>query len=137
MTNAGLQSLAVHEALRGNGKAGKRTVVRGIAMRSRLEANFARHLDQQWIKWTYEPRPFFAKGKGYLPDFKVELGDRPMYIEVKPTVFQAHRAKQKMEIIWATEPDAFLVIVSAQECRWYGANKGEPWVSWVERWAYR
>lgn len=136
MRNAGLQSIAVHAALRGEGKAGKRTVVRGIPMRSRLEADFARHLDSHWIKWTYEPRPYFAKGKGYLPDFQVELGDRPAFIEVKPSVFGAELAKDKMEIIWETEPTAFLVIVSGQECRWFAANHGAPWVTWIERWAH-
>lgn len=125
-------------ALFGIGRAGKRTVVRMTEMRSRLEADFARHLDQLWIKWEYEPRPFFAKSaaRGYLPDFKVDLGDRPCYIEVKPTVQEADDAKKKVAIVWDTEPDALLVIVSGQECRWFAANRGEPWVSWIERWAH-
>lgn len=136
MSNA-LQSIAIHESLRGNGKAGKRTVVRGIAMRSRLEADFARHLDQMWVTWTYEPRPFFGKGKGYLPDFKVDLGGRPCYVEVKPTITQAVEAQKRMEIIWEDEPDAFLVVVSAEACQWYGANRGDGWANWTERWKHR
>lgn len=123
--------------LLGDGKFGKRTVVRGIEMRSRLEADFARHLDQLWVKWEYEPRPFFANGRGYLPDFLVELGERPCFIEIKPTMIQAEAAQKRMETIWETEPTAFLVVVSGEQCRWYGANRGEPWVEWTERWAHK
>ena len=122
--------------LRGDGKFGKKTVVRGIQMRSKLEADFARHLDQLWVAWEYEPHPFFARGRGYLPDFWLLLGDRPCYVEIKPTILQAELAQKRMEVIWETEPDAFLVVASGEQCRWYGANRPGPWVSWVERWAH-
>lgn len=110
--------------------------VRGIQMRSRLEADFARHLDQIDVKWDYEPRLFFHDGRGYLPDFLIHLGDRPCYVEVKPNLLQATAAQARMEWIWEDVPDAFLVIVCAEESQWFGANRGTPWVQWVERWKH-
>lgn len=52
-------------------------------------------------------------------------------------MIQAEAAQKRMETIWETEPTAFLVVVSGEQCRWYGANRGEPWVEWTERWAHK
>lgn len=114
----------------------KKAEFNGITMRSRLEVDFARHLSRQGISWTYEPAIFGPKGRGYLPDFELHLGVRRCYVEVKPTVQQAIQATSRMEIIWRDFSDATLIVVSAQESRYYAAQSGSPWTWWVERWQH-
>jgi len=109
---------------------------RGVSMRSQLEVDFARHLDDLGIPWRYEPAIFGRPGRGYLPDFELRLGERPCFVEVKPTIRQAEAAKRRVKVIWKTHPDATLVIVSAEESRYFVAEAGGPWASWVERWAH-
>lgn len=106
---------------------------RGTAMRSRLETAFARHLDRQGIGWTYEPQVF----SGYLPDFELHAGDVPTFVEVKPTLLEAPRAKRRMEPIWLVHPEALLMVACAQGCRWFGAIAGGPWREWTERWEHQ
>ncbi len=109
---------------------------RGIVMRSTLETAFARHLDELGIPWRYEPTMFGPRGRGYVPDFELRLGDRRCYVELKPTIRQAEAAKRRVRAIWKTHPDATLVIASAEECRFFVAEAGGPWSSWCERWAH-
>lgn len=115
----------------------KETDYHGITMRSRLEADFARFLDMRGLTWTYEPRPFFANGKGYLPDFQVERPDGYHFIEVKPTLGEVARAKQRMTVIWETYPTAVLIVACAQECRWFACEKGGEWTTWVDLWKHQ
>jgi hypothetical protein len=114
----------------------KRTEYRGIVMRSRLEANFARLLDNREVVWQYEPAVYGPKGRGYLPDFQIERPDGYHFIEVKPTLREVPRAKERMTVIWDVHPSALLIVVSAEECRWFAAERGGPWRSWVELWKY-
>jgi hypothetical protein len=109
----------------------------GIAMRSHLEADFARHLDDRGIAWRYEPAIFGPRGSGYLPDFELRRPDGRHYVEVKPTLREVPEAQRRMAVIWATYPDAVLVVVCAQDSRWYASPAGAEWVSWVERWAHQ
>lgn len=112
------------------------TVYRGITMRSRLEADFARHLDDQGIAWTYEPEVFGPRGSGYLPDFRLDGPPQPTYVEIKPTIEQAQSAKRRIAGVWATYPDALLIVVSGEECRYFAAVDSGAWTTWVERWAH-
>lgn len=50
-------------------KAARPTIHGGIRMRSRLEAGFARWLDEQGIEWQYEPYALSGERGQYLPDF--------------------------------------------------------------------
>lgn len=90
------------------------TVYRGIKMRSRLEADFARFLDSpeaEIFTWQYEPQCFAGLKGQYLPDFKVNDAS---YIEVKPAEIaraDAEIAIRKMEVIWESEPAACLVLI--------------------------
>lgn len=116
----------------------KQTTYSGIEMRSRLEADFARFLDVRGLTWTYEARPFFAKGRGYLPDFQIERPDGYHYMEVKPTLREVPAAKEKMKIIWATLPSATLIVACAEGCRWYALEPGETeWRTWVDLWKHQ
>lgn len=93
---------------------------KGVAMRSRLEANFAAALDRGGYQWTYEPHCFADETGQYLPDFLIEASTRivghrdgPTYIEVKPPSIGAadlEAALSRMEIIWSSEPAAQLTL---------------------------
>ena len=88
-------------------------------MRSRLEADYARWLDQKGYDWQYEPQCFASENGQYLPDFLVEdrTGEQE-YVEVKPlTGSPAQPYKnfrevdpllERMTIIWASKPNAAL-----------------------------
>ena len=47
------------------------TLYKGIQMRSRLEADYAAHLDRTWQSWEYEPDCFAGPDGQWLPDFRV------------------------------------------------------------------
>jgi hypothetical protein len=112
-----------------------RTEYRGVVMRSRLETDFARHLDAQGIPWRYEPSLFGPKGRGYLPDFEVRA-DAPTFVEVKPRLRDVPAAQKRMAVVWRTHPDAVLIVACAEGSRYFVAVAGSPWESWVERWAH-
>jgi hypothetical protein len=108
----------------------------GVAMRSKLEADFARHLDRLGIGWAYEPRVFGSKGSGYLPDFQITRDGVDFYIEVKPTLGEVPEARSRMEVIWKREPKAMLLVACAEGCTFWTAAKGKPWESFVELWKH-
>lgn len=112
------------------------TDYRGVHMRSRLEADFARHLDGKGIEWIYEPEIFGPLGRGYLPDFLLTSGPEPCYVEIKPTIEQAESAKLQMPVIWVHKPSALLLIVSAEGNRFYARAPWQPWEEWAEAWAH-
>lgn len=110
--------------------------VRGVLMRSTLEANFAHHLDRMGAEWVYEPRIYGPKGAGYLPDFQIVREGPPCFVEVKPTLAEVPLAQERMEVIWDTEPGAVLMVACAEGCTFSAAVKGEPWSSFVELWKH-
>lgn len=92
----------------------RRTMHKGIEMRSRLEALWAAALDNAGIGWVYEPIAFSGSGGQYLPDFFIpSLG---LYLEVKPVdeveANYRHAWLRRMEIIWESEPAAALMLVA-------------------------
>ena len=89
------------------------TTYRGIRMRSRLEAEYARQLDAKGARWEYEPRAYADQTGTYLPDFEV-LGLRhPTFVEIKGEHDEekTETAMERMEIIWSSVPDAVLYLV--------------------------
>lgn len=60
---------------------GKRIKYRGILMRSTWEVAYAKYLDKQKIKWTYESKTFDLGDCTYTPDFYLPQSDT--YIEIK------------------------------------------------------
>jgi hypothetical protein len=113
------------------------TVYRGVSMRSRLEADFAWHLDQRGIRWRYEPAIFGPVGEGYLPDFQLLRNGERHYVEVKPTLAEVEAAGKRMEIIWDTYPDAVLIVACGEGCQWFARERGAPAITWVERWKHQ
>lgn len=116
----------------------RHVVYRGVPMRSRLEADFARHLDSLGVAWTYEPAMFtHPSGRRYLPDFRIERVGRPCYIEVKPTLDQVPTAKSRLSCVLDAIPDAVLLVVCAEGSTFFAATRDEEWLSWSERWVHQ
>jgi len=101
---------------------GRQTVYKGVRMRSRLEARYAAWLDRCHIPWTYEPAAFADQHGQYLPDFELHGVYQPVpssrvFVEVKPNVEMARPVMRQMEVIWASEPEAVLVLELASPTR--------------------
>lgn len=105
--------------------AARRTIYKGIGMRSRTEARFAAWLDRNGFDWQYEPHVFGNQEDDYLPDFAIRgfpalpghdilfPQTTSIYVEIKgpkpdPPALQS--LMEQMEVIWSTEPCAYLVI---------------------------
>lgn len=96
-------------------------------MRSRLEATAAALFDRFGAGWEYEPICFANEAGQYLPDFRVTgliescADDRchvemaPVYVEVKPHGLIDKQVRQRMEIVWASEPAAGLLMLDPVE----------------------
>lgn len=96
------------------------TTYNGVQMRSRLEARYASWMDLVGIRWTYEPRCFASPVGQYLPDFElheiITLNEgAPVFVEVKPTWEMARGVRERMQVIWASEPAAVLVLEVARD----------------------
>jgi hypothetical protein len=133
---------------------GRPTLYKGIRMRSRLEADYAAHLDRYGYRWEYEPE-CFANGEGqWLPDFGSSFADHgplAMFTEVKPAeplkrliagcsdfVEHVDAVLRKVEVAWSSRPDALLELVFWQ---WgegpyltiTGPRWGHPWKAQMGR----
>jgi hypothetical protein len=120
------------------------TLYNGIRMRSRLEADFAGHLDRRGHEWSYEPECFASASGQWLPDFHATApGGAGRYIEVKPSSFlrsdgtplsgtvvavplgyalpadKINPVLRRMAIALETEPDAVIELVIWE----YGATE--------------
>ncbi len=105
---------------------GRRTIYRGVTMRSRLEATYAGLLDQNDVLWQYEPFCFADEKGQYLPDFRLDTAGHIIYVDVKPRApFDVDDLKRRMEIIWRSERMAGLGI-------WV---EGHPWYHFAH-WRY-
>lgn len=68
------------------------TIYNGQKYRSKLEAEYAKGMDEEGIKFLYEPEGFeFSDGTRYLPDFY--LPDYDIFVEVKGVMsdFDEHK----------------------------------------------
>jgi hypothetical protein len=108
--------------------AARKTSYRGVLMRSRLEADYAAHLDRHGYEWEYEPIVFAGPAGQWLPDFRYrcrgESESPTWYVEVKPVShldckpgenYWARLARidellSRMAMTWLTEPAAMLVL---------------------------
>ena len=101
----------------GNERKGQPAVYKGIQMRSKLEADYARALDRIGASWEYEPGPFLGTEGGWLPDFLVN----GVWTELKPSDFTATEIAgqiRRISVIWETDPEA---VVRVQPWR-YGVG---------------
>jgi hypothetical protein len=90
---------------------GRTTLYNGIKMRSRLEASWAAYLDRLGLAWVYEPMCFANQAGQYLPDFRVSDPAATIYLEVKGRIADPDALRRRMEIVWDSDPDVYLVIV--------------------------
>lgn len=92
------------------GYRGKGTLYKGIRMRSGLEAEFARQLDEAGLIWQYEPKMFRLSWCTYRPDFY--LPEIDTWVECKG--WMSKEAGRKVEsfreetgltlsVVWWTE----------------------------------
>ena len=91
----------------GRGKSGIRPDL-GVFLRSTWEANYARILNFQGIKWEYEAKRFDTPYGTYCPDFY--LVDYDSYIEVKGWEFDK---SQKAKRDWLDSQGLSLNIIDA------------------------
>lgn len=101
----------------------------GIRMRSRLEAKFAARYDALGLKWEYEPQAFASEHGEYLPDFRItSASGARWYVEVKgPPIADPGLLQTRMEIVWASEPNARLFLADSTGQWWTGI--GGTWTS--------
>jgi hypothetical protein len=108
--------------------AARKTSYRGVLMRSRLEADYAAHLDRRGYEWEYEPIVFAGPAGQWLPDFRYrargESESPTWYVEVKPVshldcqpgenywarIERIDELLSRMAMTWLSEPDAIVVL---------------------------
>lgn len=90
------------------------TTYKKIRFRSKLEANWAKWLDENNIKWSYETQGFnLEDGTWYLPDFY--LPEINIIIEVKGALEQIHKPFKMVQLLkrdesnWPDEGTMFLL----------------------------
>ncbi len=114
------------------------TTYKGVRMRSRTEARYAATLDVRGMEWEYEPQCFASEDGQYLPDFKVTERGSHAYVEVKGTMPADIEAVQRqMEIIWASEPDAPLMIVVTDTTDIFHCHPATSAGEWFHWWPPR
>jgi hypothetical protein len=90
------------------------TEYKGIVFRSKLEASYAKTLDDLQIKWTYEHNGYDIDGVKYLPDFW--LPEISTFLEVKGPVVPGAEKARELAVAANLESDAwwfpkFLVVI--------------------------
>ena len=90
------------------------TEYKGISFRSKLEASYAKTLDELKIRWAYEHNGYNIGGVRYLPDFYLpEIG---RFLEVKGPIIPGAEKARDLAIALNPEEEAwsspkFLVII--------------------------
>lgn len=110
-------------------KNGRATLYKGTLMRSRLEADYAGHLDRRGLLWEYEPVCFASDDGQWLPDFRGwRPGAKPAkswLVELKPASLLKSRKGEiawdvvsrideiltRASIAWLSEPEAVINLV--------------------------
>lgn len=106
----------------------RKTVYKGVEMRSRLEAGYAAWLDRWKFEWEYEPCVFAGEHGQYLPDFRLRgvmlsWSDRPVtvYVEVKPEPFlyenkdAVEALSRKVSIVRLSDADSIALLQAPME----------------------
>ncbi len=86
-------------------------VYRGVRFRSRLEADWARSLDEHGIEWAYEPQGFRLGAHLYLPD--LWLPDLRTIVEVKGLLDTTSRTKVMLLAVHAASVGVHVVLAEA------------------------
>lgn len=90
---------------------GKLTEYKGIVFRSTWEAEYAKYLDRNKIKWEYEKKKFMLSGgKKYFPDFY--LCEHDKYIEIKG--WWTTKARAKFALFKAEYPNVNIEVIDKE-----------------------
>jgi len=94
---------------------GKRLSYKNIWMRSSWEIAYAKYLDNQKIKWLYEPKAFdLNNGYTYRPDFYLPKSDT--YIEIKG--YWRDKAKMKFNLFKKLYSKLKIKLIMEEELKW-------------------
>lgn len=90
------------------------TEYKGINFRSKLEASYAKTLDELEIRWAYEHNGYDIGGVRYLPDFW--LPEIRTFLEVKGPVIPGAEKARALAVVLNPEEEAwwfphFLVVI--------------------------
>ena len=90
------------------------TEYKGISFRSKLEASYAKTLDELEIRWVYEHNGYDIGGVRYLPDFW--LPEIRTFLEVKGPVIPGAEKAKDLAVVLNPEVEAwwfpnFLVVI--------------------------
>jgi hypothetical protein len=86
-----------------------------VMVRSSYEKNYIEFFDNEHIEWYYEPRWFrLPNNRVYLPDFKVIIDEKVIWIEVKGAFWGHQKEQDYMENIVnpfteMVKPDKFIM----------------------------
>lgn len=99
---------------------------KSVSMRSTWEVAFAEYLNEQNIKWEYEPRTFILEnGSAYTPDF--HLTETNEWIEVKGWFRDEHKEKLKT---WQKEhPQEKLTLADRGYLQNLGIDLNQKWIT--------
>lgn len=109
----------------------------GNKFRSEFELNFAKELEEQGVKWEYEPDKFewYPEPRYYTPDFKITRPDGSVfYIETKG--FFTASARTKMERVHAIHPDVdirYLFMRASNKLSAKAKKRPTTYAMWCER----
>jgi hypothetical protein len=123
---------------------GRRTLYRGVEMRSRLEASFAEWLDQGALPWEYEPMVYAGRAGQWLPDFMVDdPSGISILVDVKPPPtgidgqmwYEHMETRGRMEAVFESVSGVLLADLwrdgDVEWCGWVCGQPGE----WTRVWA--
>ncbi|WP_218042418.1 SAV_2336 N-terminal domain-related protein [Streptomyces chartreusis] len=122
---AWMEGLWAGEAVVRNEGRGMATAIRtsygGARFHSRLEARWAVFFDTLGIRWEYEPEEHLLDGQPYRPDFRLLLGDRQVFAEVKHAAQEEHESKhaELCRALAQSTRHVVLLLVGEPECRLY------------------
>jgi len=100
---------------KGDNLVGKKTMYKGIEMRSKLESKIAFFLDTLNIKWEYEPKTLLlSNGIMYKPDFY--LSDLNTWLEVKGVIEEHNK---ELSRLFVKDNGAELILLSNKDVLWF------------------
>lgn len=88
----------------------------GVLFRSKLEARWALHFDNEAIRWEYEPQPM----GNWVPDFRLTINGETVYAEVKPVTQLPETVSQRID--QSTWQGTALILGTNTDCAWLRRN---------------
>jgi hypothetical protein len=107
----------IKKCLDGNiGHHGKHLIYKRFYFKSSWEETYAKYLDKNNLRWTYEPKTFDLGNTTYTPDFYVPI--YAAYIEIKG--FWRDDAKKKFKLFRKLYPDIRIRVLTKKSLQKLG-----------------